>query len=237
MSLAAQNISYAHRIADKIHRRYFWMDRDDFRAEAAYGLVIAERSYDPSRGVLFTSYAHPWVTNYVLRYIAGNSRSVRAGSPALFWTLRRVRQGRSKAEDEQILARKPDEEVAALLMYNEGRDKSFSDPIGDEENSFTLLDTLSNPEDTERVHKIDGEDFVADVVAGLGELRPLYMAILHEMILAEDPVTLQELGDRFGVSRERVRQLRVKLVKKITDYVQEEECPTRSSASKSPKMT
>jgi RNA polymerase sigma-32 factor len=236
MSLAAQNLRYAYHIADTIHRRYLWLERDDLRAEAAYGFVLAERTYDPERGVLFTTYAHSWAKNYVLRFIARNSRAVKLGNPELFWTIRRVRQGRSNAKDERLLSRKKIGEVAELLQYNSARDRSMSAPVDGEDEGYTLLDTLFDPADTERVHKLDGENFVADVVSGLGELRPIYMAILHEIILAQNPTPLQTIGERFGVSRQRVQQIQVKLVKKLAAYVQGTECPTKSSSPKSPKM-
>lgn len=219
MSLAEQHIGFAYSVADKIHRRYQWVDRDDLRAEAAYGLVEAERRYDPTRGTLFTTYAYNWVQNYVLRFIARNSRAVSVGNVELFWTLRRVRQKRSTVAEERLLAKRDEQETEALLQFVAGHDHSTSEVVGDDEN-FTLLDTLADPEDTARVHKIDSDNLADAVVSSLGEMRPVYETILHEMILADDSATLREIGDRYGLSRERIRQLRVKLVKRIAEHVQ-----------------
>lgn len=214
MSLAETHIKFAYAVADKVGRRFKWVDRQELRSEALVGLVEAERRFDADRGVTFATYAYSWILNQIYRHIAINSP---VGNVAVFWALRRVRQGRSKADEERALQNLDADHVARLSGSLNGGDRSLDEAI---DSNRTLLDTLTDPRDTDDVVRLDEEDFVHAVVTKLGKLRPVEEDVLREMILADAPATLQTIGDRYGLTREAIRLIRLKLIGKIKTHVQ-----------------
>ncbi|RMH00279.1 MAG: sigma-70 family RNA polymerase sigma factor [Deltaproteobacteria bacterium] len=208
----------------------------DLIQEGNVGLVKAVQKYDPYRNVRLSTYAAWWIRAYILKYILNNWRLVKLGTTQnqrkLFFNLRKQKAALEAAGIDptpERIAKALDvskEEVVEMERRMSGPDVSLDAKIrSDDEESRTRLDALAD----------EGAD--PDRVVGDAEFRELLDAklrafgatlegreaeIFRERLLAEDPITLQALGDRWGVSRERARQIEKRLLKRLRKYLQDE---------------
>jgi RNA polymerase sigma-32 factor len=227
----------------------------DLVQEGNAGLIRAAERFDAERGVRFAAYAAWWIRAAILKSIVDNHRLVRIGTTAaqrrLFFQLQRVRARlaaeEGSAETERIaetIGVKPEEvdEMARRLGWSEA---SLEAPVaGDTERR--LVDTL--PADA----TLMDEALEAKNIHGIlqGELLTLSTKmsererlILEERLLSDEPKTLVEIGEHFGVSRERIRQIEQNLLSRIRNRltnalgndaadVVPQKRPTRASASR-----
>ncbi len=206
----------------------------DLIQEGNIGLMEAVKNFDPYRGVRFPSYAVWWIRAYIIRYVMNNWRMVKLGTTQaqrkLFFNLQKEKD---RIEREgfiagpKLLAERLDvkeREIVEMEQRLGGSDLSVDMPLqsgGD----TTLLDTLKSSAAT-------AEDQVADAEyrARVGEkirefgatLRDKDRVIYEQRLLAEEPLTLQEIGDRYGISRERVRQIESRLKRRLKEYLERE---------------
>lgn len=204
----------------------------DLIQEGNVGLMDAVRNFDPYRGVRFPSYAVWWVRAYIIRYIMNNWRMVKLGTTQaqrkLFFNLKKEKD-RLEAEGfspaPKLLAENlgvKEREVVEMEQRMAARDLSVDAPIDSEDESATFLDFLADRDadveetvSTTEYRRLIGRtlaDF-AQTLAGKEEV------IFTQRLLAEEPLTLQDIGDRYGISRERVRQLENRLKKKLKTYL------------------
>jgi len=195
----------------------------------------AVQRYDPYKGVKLSSYAVYWIRAYILKYIMDNMRSVRLGttraSRKLFFRLnkeKRELERQGYRAEPKLLAERLDvseDDVIDMESRLSQPDQSFDAPLrSDKADGMTFGDRMAAP----------GISSEAEV--GAGELREVFLGkveefadslgerdlkILNERLLAEEPRTLAELGIEFDISRERVRQLEAKLVKRLRTYMEE----------------
>jgi RNA polymerase sigma-32 factor len=210
----------------------------DLIQEGNIGLMQAVKRYDPYRGVKLSSYAAWWIRAYILRFILNNWRLVKLGTTQaqrkLFFNLRKKRAelvalgiDPSHAEIAKRL-NVPENEVAEMDVRLQASEKSLDAPIGDGEGRATArVDTIPSLGDGPETVIADSElqgllkeklDTFRERLVG----KDKELAIFDERLVADDPLTLQELGDRFGISRERVRQLEQRLTGRLRDYLREE---------------
>jgi RNA polymerase sigma-32 factor len=208
----------------------------DLVQEGNIGLMQAVRKYDPYKGVKLSSYAAWWIRAYMLRYILNNHRLVKVGTTQaqrkLFFNLQKEKAKLSAMGIEptaQIIAENlnvPERDVVSMDMRLSAGDASLDAPVGTSEGrSVARVELL--PSDDVRV-----DDTLADAEVGdqfsekiheFGDsLENKEKKIFEDRLVAEDPKTLQTLGDEFGVSRERVRQIEKRLLKKLKAYLQSE---------------
>jgi RNA polymerase sigma-32 factor len=203
----------------------------DLIQEGNIGLMEAVKNFDPYRGVRFPSYAVWWIRAYIIRYVMNNWRLVKLGTTQaqrkLFFNLQKEKD---KLEAEgftagpKLLAQRLDvkeKEVIEMEQRLGGSDLSVDMPLHDGEEG-TLLDVLKSGVAT-------AEDQVADAEyrQRLGEkirefgatLRDKDRLIFDQRLLAEEPLTLQEIGDKYGISRERVRQIESRVKRRLKDFL------------------
>jgi RNA polymerase sigma-32 factor len=214
--------------------RRTWSNVLDLIQEGNVGLMQAVRRYDPYRGVKLSSYAVYWIRAYILKYILDNFRVVRLGTTRaqrkLFFRLNREKREleRQGFEASPLLLAERLEVSEADVVDMEQRlsksDLSVDAPIRDEAGSATYGDFLESGGDSVE-EQVGNEELrrvflgkVNEFAGGLGERE---RRIVDERILAEEPRSLQDLGDEFGVTRERVRQLEARVVHQLRDFLRE----------------
>ncbi|MCA9560929.1 MAG: sigma-70 family RNA polymerase sigma factor [Myxococcales bacterium] len=231
--LVTGNLRLVVKIAMEYRRA--WVNVMDLVQEGNIGLAEAVKRFDPYRGVRFSSFARYWIRALILQFILKNFRLVsfantRAGRK-LFFRLEKERNKLMQAFGEatpKMLADKldvsEDDVVAATLLKQSPLSLSGSRP-GDDGEGRTLSETLpdrgvdveADVVKSELMATVDAE--MKQFAAQLDDEREL--AIWHERLLAEDPVSLAALGERFGVSRERIRQVEARLRKRLKVYLTE----------------
>ena len=231
--MVLSNLRLVVKIAMEYRRA--WTNTLDLIQEGNVGLMEAVQRYDPYQGVKLSSYAVYWIRAYILKYILDNLRSVRLGTTRagrkLFFRLNKEKRALELEGFEvtpRLLAERLDvkeDDVVAMEAQLSRPDLSLDAPRYDDGGRETFGDSMSGSE-------IGAEDSV-----GRQEMRTMFreaidafsenlgerdMQILTERILADEPRTLAEMGELFGVSRERVRQLEARIVKNLREYMKEE---------------
>ncbi|HXI57175.1 MAG TPA: RNA polymerase factor sigma-32 [Polyangia bacterium] len=227
------------RLVVKISQEYRRAHKNllDLIQEGNIGLIQAVQKYDPYRGVKLSSYAAWWIRAYILKFILANWRIVKIGTTQaqrkLFFNLRKEREKLEKSGLE-VEAR----HLAAALDVTEQDVVEMERRLGSSE--MSLDSPVRGDEGAERSQG----DFVPaaaavqpDVQAEVGEfqellrqklslfserLRDRELDIFRERLLSDAPATLQEIGEKYGVSRERARQIEERLKKKLRNFLQAE---------------
>jgi RNA polymerase sigma-32 factor len=233
---AAQKLVLSNlRLVIKIAMEYrrVWTNLLDLIQEGNVGLLQAVKRFDPHRGVKLSSYAAYWIRAYLLKHLIDNIRMVRVGSSRaerkLFFQLNRVRRelARDGVEPEpRLIAERigvKEPEVLDMQRRLSQGDLSTDAPLSREEpDSGSLGDQLassSRPVDEIVAEKAMNQTFHQHIDTFRPTLDERERVILDERILAEEPLTLQDVGDRFGLTRERVRQIEKKMVDRLREHL------------------
>jgi RNA polymerase sigma-32 factor len=231
--LVTSNLRLVVKIAFDYRRAY--RNILDLVQEGNIGLMQAVKKYDPNRGVKLSSYAAWWIRAYILRFILNNWRLVKLGTTQaqrkLFFNLKKEKAKLAALGIDptpELIAEKLDvttEEVVSMDRRLSGAEVSLDAPMSQG----------SDGRPTSRVEMMASEQGPIDEALAQGELNEILTEKIHEFgktltgkeaiifkerLVAEEPKTLQELGDVFGVSRERVRQLEKRLQDKIRVYLE-----------------
>ena len=205
----------------------------DLIQEGNVGLMEAVKNFDPYRGIRFPSYAVWWVRAYIYRYLINNWRLVKIGTTQaqrkLFFNLRKETE-RLEAEgfsaQPKLLAQRmgvKESEVREMQDRMAHNEVSLDQPTGPDDDTHlidAIPDTASNPEDT--IARVQWRNFAREQVeAFAAQLIDKEREIFRTRLMAEDPPTLQEVGDRLGVSRERVRQIETRLKQRLREFLQD----------------
>ncbi|MEE8558092.1 MAG: RNA polymerase factor sigma-32 [Myxococcota bacterium] len=225
------------RLVVKIARDYrrVWTNLLDLIQEGNVGLVQAVRRYDPYRGVKFSSYAAYWIRAYILKYLIDNIRMVRIGGSRaerkLFFRLNRVKRELEQAgfrPEPKLLAEKlevREKDIVDFEQRLEESELSLDAPASSSEPGGASLGDMiaSSVESVER--EVSRENLRQTLHKYIDrfavELDERETRILRERILAESPKTLQEMGDEFGLTRERVRQVEARMVSRLREFLKE----------------
>lgn len=206
--------------------------------EGGLGMAIALDRYDPDQGTKFTSYAQYWIRARILDYLINRGRCIRLGTSRagrkIFYNLARARraiESRGAEATTGALAEELDvteENVIQVTAQMEGNMILLDTPLGDEEDQ-TIGDTIPTPEDSPAQRAEDREirRIFRTALHDFGEALtdPRESQILRDRILADDPKTLRELGEIWGVSKERIRQIEVDLRERLAKGFKEEYLP------------
>jgi RNA polymerase sigma-32 factor len=232
--LVTANLRLVVKLAYEYRRAY--KNIMDLIQEGNIGLMQAVKRYDPTRGVKLSSYAAWWIRAYMLRFILNNWRLVKLGTTQaqrkLFFNLNKEKAKLSALgidPSADLIAERlgvETHEVVEMDRRLASAEASLDAPVGDAEGrSVSRVDLLpsatSGPDSLMERHEMD--QMVSDRLKEFRKtLKGKDVIIFDKRMAAEDPLTLQELGDEFGVSRERVRQLEARLHHKLRDYLKSE---------------
>ncbi len=232
--LVTANLRLVVKLAFQYHRQ--WSNVLDLIQEGNVGLVQALSRYDPYRGIRFSSYAQYWIRAMILRFLMDNYRLVRLGSTRaarqLFFQLRKERerlikeglQPKTKLIAERLSV--PEREVIAVDRHMRAPAMSIDAPLSDGEGR-ALVDIMPDEDavgpDT-RVMRGQLQDVIKEKLAVFAETLhdERELAIWHERLVAQEPLSLSALGQRFGVSKERIRQLEVRIRRNLKNYLRKE---------------
>jgi len=209
----------------------------DLVQEGNVGLLEAVKNFDPYRGIRFPSYAVWWMRAYIIRYIMNNWRLVKVGTTQaqrkLFFNLQKERERLQRegfTPSPKLIAQHLDvkeKEVIEMEQRLAARDVSVDAPIADGEEA-SLLDFLPAHEQTadavadQEYHKLIRRTAAAFRETLKGKDLAVYERRLEPLMRDEEPLTLQEIGDEFGISRERVRQIEVRVKKRFADFLRQQ---------------
>ena len=228
--MITSNLGLVVKIALQYRRGYLQII--DLIQEGNIGLMQAVKKYDPYKGVRLPSYAQYWIRAYILRYILANFRMVKIGTSEdqrkIFYNLKKERDALIKEGFEpstKLLAARMDvseEEVEAMGARLYAGDVSLDAPVG-EDASTTMADFIPSGSATpeEEASQSQIKAMLSDKIAEFGKtLKPRNKVFWEKRIIAEDPVTLQDLADEYGISRERARQIDEALREKFKKFLE-----------------
>jgi RNA polymerase sigma-32 factor len=235
--LVTANLRFVVKVAYQF--RSYGMRMLDLIQEGNLGLMRAVQKFNPDRGYRLISYAVWWIKAFLQAYILKTFSMVKLGTTQsqrkLFFRLRSARarlEQETRAAGEEMTPQARVERLAQELGVQDGeviemelrlaaRDFSLDMEVG-EESKETHLDLLPSASDSQ-------EDVVAnhevrglmrkDVNAALQTLNHKERLIVEQRLMNDDPPTLREIGDQWGVSRERARQIEASAIKKIRGYL------------------
>jgi RNA polymerase sigma-32 factor len=206
----------------------------DLIQEGNMGLMEAVKNFDPYRGVRFPSYAVWWIRAYMIRYIMNDWRMVKIGTTQaqrkLFFNLQKEKE---KIESEgltpgpKLLAQRlnvKEDEVVEMEQRLGSRDLSVDVPIGDDSEA-TMLNFLQDNKQSPEEQFADAQyrELLRQKMEQFAKsLKDKELVIYRERLLTEEPVTLREIGEKYGISRERVRQIEERVKKKLKTYLNKE---------------
>jgi RNA polymerase sigma-32 factor len=228
--------AYARLVVAQAGRfRSYGLPMGDLMQEGNVGLMQAAARFEPDRQVRFSTYAAWWVRSTMQEYVLRNWSIVRTGTTAaqktLFFNLRRLKarlesarpsgwtDGSLQPETRRSIAIElavDEAEVDAMAERLAGSDRSLNVPVGSGRMELEELvaDQRPSPEETV-IDRRDGGRRQRWLSAALDELNPRERDIIAWRRLSEDGATLEELGHRLGVSKERVRQLECRALDKL----------------------
>jgi RNA polymerase sigma-32 factor len=237
-SAARKMIEANLRLVVKIAYEYRRAHRNllDLVQEGNIGLIQAVSKFDPYRGVKLSSYAAFWIRAYILKFILNNWRLVKIGTTQaqrkLFFNLRKEREKLEQLGFQPttaLLAEKLDvaeKDVIEMERRLAAPEASLDAPMGggDDDGTRTRLDYL--PSDDRPDQAVAQSEF-SQLLRGKLEafaqtLQGREQTIFRERWLTEEPLTLQEIGDRYNVSRERARQLEKRMLDRLKKYLEAE---------------
>ena len=224
--LIVSNLRFVVKIAHEY--RNYGFKLADLIQEGNIGLIHAVKKFDPYKGYRLISYAVWWIRAYIQNYLIKSWSIVKIGTTQaqrkLFFKL-----SQAKKQLESISKTKPEfaeiasslgvkgSEVAEMDMRMGSRDVSLNELIGDDgENSH--LDFLAFEGENQEVSLIKNEErslVKQNITAALSGLNEREAYIILNRVMADNPETLQEIGDKYNITRERARQIEKQALKKV----------------------
>ena len=238
---AAHKLVTSHlRLVAKIAMGYrgYGLPMGELIAEGNLGMMHAVKRFEPDKGFRLSTYALWWIKASIQEYILRSWSLVKIGTTAaqkkLFFNLRRIK-GEIKAFEEGDLQPEqvariadeldvPEKEVVSMNRRMAGGDHSLNAPVGNEEDTAEWQDWLVDEQETQDVQFEEAEEYDARrklLLEAMKDLDDREIAIIQARRLSDAPNTLEELSQRFGISRERVRQIEARAFEKLQDSVRE----------------
>ncbi len=228
--LVSSHLRLVVRIAIEFQRR--WMQNVlDLIQEGNVGLMRAVNKFDPDKGIKFSYYASFWIKAYILKFIMDNWRMVKIGTTQvqrkLFFNLNKERQkliAQGFDPDASMLSERlgvSEEQINEMNQRMSFTDMSLNTTINNENDSASRMDFL--PALGPGIEDSLASDEIVSIVrlrlkGILPHLNEKEQFILKNRLLTDDPLTLREIGERYKITRERVRQLEARLLEKIKKY-------------------
>ncbi len=232
-ALVTANLRLVVKIALEFQR--VWMQNLlDLIQEGNIGLMQAVKKFDPYKNVKFSYYASFWIKAYILKFIMDNWRLVKIGTTQgqrkLFFKLKKEKQ---KLIDQgfdpkpRLLSERlgvSEREIVDMDQRLDGWDVSLDAPVR-EDSDTERIDFLSTASESaeDRVAKKEMDVLLHNKIdAFRKQLTDRELEIFDQRIFSDNPSTLQEIGDRHEISRERVRQVEKNIIKKMREFFKQE---------------
>jgi len=224
--LARANLRFVISVAKKYQNR--GVSLTDLIQEGNVGLVTAARKFDPEQGVKFISYAVWWIRQAILASLANHGRAVRvplnraSDLARIFREKERLKQELGKDPTSEQLAKATDltPELVESLQTLNAADIRLDAPIGDSEDS-QLVERFVTEEAAEPELEVEDRllgEMITDALTTL-EPRDAKVLRLYFGLEGEREHTLEEIGNMLGVTRERIRQLRDRALRRLREGV------------------
>lgn len=206
----------------------------DLVQEGSVGLMQAVKKFDPDRGYRLLTYAVYWIRSHIHSYLMRTSRMIKIGTSRahrkLFFKLRSIKgqlAAKGMEKNSEILDAVAQhtgvskDEVIAMDQHLSGKDTSLETPVG--ESGTTLREMIPyeapNPEDL--VGDLEAEaDLSAKLETALSALDEREKEIIQKRFLTDEPVQLKDIGERMGITKQRVAQLEKRALRKLKDHLQ-----------------
>lgn len=225
--LVRSNLRFVVKVAAEYSK--FSAKMIDLIQEGNVGLMHAVREFNPYKGARLITYAVWWIKGYIQEYLMRQYSMVRIGTTQnqrkLFYQLQKEKEALEAMGTEPNIALLsdrlgiPEDEVTEMAKRMSGRDVSLDRPI-DEGGTTSLADLLRRDDGEIPVdERIALEEQLASLKESIESLRPELSEkekiILDERLLSDEPLTLQEIGEKYKITREAVRQTEVRVLNKI----------------------
>jgi RNA polymerase sigma-32 factor len=232
-ALVTANLRLVVKIALEFQR--VWMQNLlDLIQEGNIGLMQAVKKFDPYKNVKFSYYASFWIKAYILKFIMDNWRLVKIGTTQgqrkLFFKLKKekqhlIEQGfdpKPKLLSERLGV--SEREIVDMDQRLDGWDVSLDAPLKNDSETERIEFLSTESESIEdQVSKKEIELLLHNKIAEFRKkMSPREIEIFELRIFSDNPVTLQDIGDRYGISRERVRQIEKNIIRKMRDFFKHE---------------
>ncbi len=225
--LIKSNLRFVVKVAAEYSK--FGAKMIDLIQEGNIGLMHAVKEYNPYKGVRLITYAVWWIRGYIQEYLMKQFSMVKIGTTPnqrkLFYQLQKQKEEleRMGLVGVEAISEKlgiPVAEIESMQNRLTFRDVSLDKPVS-EDGSVTLQDLQRSGDDIPVDERIAQAEMIALLREKIDEIRPLLnereKIILEERLLNDEPLTLQEIGEKYKITREAVRQAEVRLMKKIKD--------------------
>lgn len=235
--VAAEKLVTSHlRLVAKMAMGYrgYGLPIGEVISEGNIGLMQAVKKFEPEKGFRLATYAMWWIRASIQEYVLRTWSLVKIGTTAaqkkLFFNLRRMKQKMQMIEEGEL---RPDQieeistklgvegkEVVNMNRRLSGPDASLNVQIGSEEGGQEWQDWLATDEESQETVLGQNEEYDARMVLlnkAMANLNEREQKIIQMRRLREEPLTLEELADEFGVSRERIRQIEVRAFEKLQE--------------------
>jgi RNA polymerase sigma-32 factor len=233
--LITSNLRLVVKIAHEYRRAY--KNLLDLVQEGNLGLLQAVQKYDPHRGVKLSSYSAWWIRAYMLKFILNNWRLVKIGTTQaqrkLFFNLSKQREKlelagivpTNKALGESMNL--PEHEVAEMQLRLAASETSLDTPVGrEDEGGRSHVDLLEATNESRPDVSAESDEFRALLRSKLEifekTLTGREQTLFHERLMTDSPLTLQEVGERYDISRERARQIEARLLARLKVFLKKE---------------
>ncbi len=239
---AAHKMVTSHlRLAAKIAMGYrgYGLPQAEVISEANVGLMQAVKRFDPEKGFRLATYAMWWIRASIQEYILRSWSLVKLGTTSaqkkLFFNLRKAKakvgaleEGDLRPENVARIATDLNVTEAEVIDMNRrlsGSDASLNATVGSDGDSSTQWQDWLEDEDSDQAGDYEAKDELdtrrALLAQAMSVLNDREKDVLMQRRLAEDPVTLEELSESYGVSRERIRQIEVRAFEKLQAKMRE----------------
>ena len=209
-------------------------DHMDLIQEGNVGLLQAIKKFDPSKNVRFHAYAAWWSRAYILRYLLNTYRLVKIGTTQdqrkLFYNLKKEKSKLERegfAPDTRLLADRlnvRERDVVEMDQRLGNWELSLDQPLGEDQDG-SLLDIIPSqqvPADEQLAHDQLQTLFRKKLAEFVKTLDERDEDILRNRLLSETPLTLDDLGAKYGITKERTRQLEARIIKRLRDYMKKD---------------
>lgn len=226
-SLVTSNLRFVVKVAAEYSK--FGAKLIDLVQEGNMGLMHAVREFNPYKGTRLITYAVWWIKGYIQEYMMKQYSLVKIGTTQtqkkLFYKLQKEKdllEKMGQGSDLKLIAEKlgvEESEIESMAQRLSGRDASLNQTL-DEDSGTSLMDfqrsAVTSPDDL--ISQNEEREKLLETIEELkSELNDKEKLLLQERLLNDEPMTLQEIGDKWGTTREAVRQMEARLMKKIRE--------------------